>query len=167
MILALVIGSIVLVGIVAPVFTVFMGLEGASLTPLVGLVITVAVGMAFYFGGMLASYRAPSRRRLHGVLVAVISFALSFAVNFSAFAFFETENDPLANLRTGGQVLLTAVLVVVSIAAAYFGARRGEGVYVHNLNAARKMEARERAKAKRAAEQREAQEASERLDSER
>jgi len=166
MIVALVIGAIVLVGIVAPVFSVFMGLEGARMTPLVALVVAVAVGMAFYFGGMLASYRAPSRRRLHGVLVAVVSFAVSLAVNLSTFAFFETEDDPLSNLRTGGEVLLTAVLFTISVIAAYLGARRGEGVYAHNLEVARKREARERAKARRAAEAREAAEASEGPDAE-
>lgn len=154
MLLALVIGAIVLLGIVAPVFTVFMGMEGARMTPLIGLVVAVAVGMAFYFGGMLAGYRAPVRPRLHGTSVAVFSFGVSLVVNFGTFAFFETEEDPLANLRTGGELLLTAGLFAVSVAAAYLGARRGEGVYLHNLGLARKREARERAKAEREAAER-------------
>lgn len=148
MFLALVIGAIVLLGIVAPVFTVFRGLEGARMTPLIGLVVALAIAMAFYFGGMLASYRAPYRRRLHGVLVAVISFGVSLAVNLVTFAFFETEEDPLANLRTEGQLLLTVILFSVSVVAAYLGARRGEGVYLHNAEVARKREARERAKSR-------------------
>lgn len=151
MLLALVIGAIVLLGIVAPVFTVFMGMEGARMTPLIGLVVAVAVGMAFYFGGMLAGYRAPVWPRLHGTSVAVFSFGVSLAVNFGTFAFFETEEDPLANLRTGNELLLTAALFTVSVAAAYLGARRGEGVYLYNLGVARKREARERARAEREA----------------
>lgn len=161
MILALVIGCLVLVGIVAPVFTVFMGLEGAGMTPFVGLVIAVVVGIAFYFGGMLAGYRAPSRRRLHGILVAVIP--LSF--NSFTFAFFETADNPL-NLSTAGDIVLTAALFAVSVVAAYVGAGRGERVYAHNQDVARKMEARERAKARRAAEARESSELSERSDAE-
>lgn len=149
MVLALVIGGIVLLGIVAPVFTVFMGLEGAGMTPLIGLVIAVAVGMAFYFGGMLASYRAPFRRRLHGVAVPVASFGVSLAVNLFTLLFFETDQDPLANLRTGSEILLTATLFVVSVTAAYLGARRGEEVYAYNASVARKRENRERAKSKR------------------
>lgn len=151
MVLALVIGAIVLLGIVAPVFTVFMGLEGARMTPLIGLVVVAAVGMSFYFGGMLAGYRAPFRRRLHGVAVAVISFGVSLAVNLATLAFFETEQDPLANLRTGGELLFTVALFSVSVVAAYVGARRGEGVYAHNVRVARKREARERAKFEREA----------------
>lgn len=147
-----------MLGIVAPVFTVFMGLEGARMTPLIGLVVAVAVGMAFYFGGMIAAYRAPSRRRLHGVAVAAASFAVSLAVNLATLQFFETEQDPLANLRTGSEILLTAALFSVSVAAAYLGGRRGEGVYAHNLGVARKREARERAKAEREARQGEASE---------
>lgn len=162
MLLALVIGVIVLLGMVAPLFSAFMGLEGARMTPLVGLVVAVAVGMAFYFGGMLAGYRAPSRRRLHGISVAVVSFAVSLTINLSTLNFSETSQDPIANLRSGWGVLLTTALFLVSVAAAYLGARRGEGVYAHNLEVHRKREARERAKAARAAER----DASERADSE-
>ncbi|CAN5819924.1 hypothetical protein BH20ACT11_BH20ACT11_01850 [soil metagenome] len=158
MLLALVIGVIVLLGIVAPLFSAFMGLEGARMTPLVGLVVAVAVGMAFYFGGMIAGYRAPSRSRLHGVAVPVTSFAVSLAVNLSTLNFFETEQDPIANLRSGWGILLTIALFLVSVAAAYLGARRGEGVYAHNLEVSRKREARERAKAARAAAERDASE---------
>lgn len=158
MLLALVIGVIVLLGIVAPLFSAFMGLEGARMTPLVGLVVAVAVGMAFYFGGMLAGYRAPSRRRLHGVSVAVVSFTVSLAINLSTLSFFETDQDPIANLRSGWGILLTVALFLVSVAAAYLGARRGEGVYAHNLEVYRKREARERAKAARAAAERDASE---------
>lgn len=161
LLVALVIGALVLVGIVAPVFTVFMGMEGAEMTPFTGAVVAVAVGMAFYFGGMLASYRAPGKRRLHGVLVAVISFGVSLAVNLSASAFFETEQDPLANVRPDSGLGTTAALFAVSVVAAYLGARRGEGVYAHNLEVSRKREAREKAKARRAAENTEASEGTE------
>jgi multisubunit Na+/H+ antiporter MnhG subunit len=143
---------------VAPVFTVFMGIEGARMTPFIGLVVAVVVGMAFYFGGMLASYRAPFWRRLHGVAVAVTSFAVSLAVNLGTLLFFETDQDPLANLRTGGEILFTAALFAVSVAAAYLGARRGEEVYTHNLVVARKRERREQAKSRREAARQEASE---------
>lgn len=162
MFLALVIGAIVLLGILAPVFTVFMGMEGAGMSPITALTIAVAVGMAFYFGGMLASYRAPKLRKLHGVLVAVVSFAVSVLVNLASSAFLQTQQDPLANMKPGSGLLLTAALFAVSVAAAYVGARRGEGLYAYNLSVSRRMAAREKAKQRRAEQSR----ASEGADSE-
>lgn len=162
MILALVVGAIVLLGILAPVFTVFMGMEGAQMTPVTALTITVAVGMAFYFGGMMASYRAPRLRKLHGVLVAVVSFGVSVLVNLMTSAFLQTEQDPLANIKPGSGLLLTAALFAVSVAAAYVGARRGEGLYAYNLSVSRRVAAREKVKQRRAEQSR----ASEGADSE-
>ncbi|MDN5697987.1 MAG: hypothetical protein L0G70_08455 [Rubrobacter sp.] len=158
MLLALVIGAIVLLGILAPVFTVFMGMEGARMTPVIAVTVAVAVGMSFYFGGMLASYRAPRLRQLHGVLVAVVSFGLSLLVNLLFSVSFETNQDPLANVRFGSGLLLTVALFVVSVAAAYIGSRRGEGLYAYNLSVSRRMAAREKAKARRAAQQSQASE---------
>lgn len=162
MFLALVIGAIVLLGILAPVFTVFMGMEGAQMSPVTALTVAVAVGMAFYFGGMMASYRAPRLRKLHGVLVSVVSFAVSALVNLVSSAFLQTQQDPLANFRSGPELLLTAALFAVSLAAAYVGARRGEGLYAYNLSVSRRIAAREKAKQRRAEQSR----ASEGADSE-
>lgn len=132
------------------------------MTPVTALTITVAVGMAFYFGGMMASYRAPRLRKLHGVLVAVVSFGVSVLVNLMSSAFLQTEQDPLANIKPGSGLLLTAALFAVSVAAAYVGARRGEGLYAYNLSVSRRVAAREKVKQRRAEQSR----ASEGADSE-
>lgn len=126
MLIALTVGLLVVFGILAPVFTRFFGLEvvGSSAVPIVLMVFADA--FSFYFGGMAASYRAPARRRLHGTLVAPVAFAISPAVNLAS------GESMFPALDTGGAVLLAAVFLVVSFAAAYVGARRGEALYVYN-----------------------------------
>src|ERR687885_855013 len=109
--LALGIGALVIFGIAAPVFTRFFGPELAS-TSLPTVIMVFAAAFAFYFGGMVASYKAPSRRRLHGVMVGVASFAISPLVNLGASAIAGGGNDPFANLRTPGALLFTAILFV-------------------------------------------------------
>ena len=91
-----------------------------------------ATAFSFYFGGMAASYRAPARRRLHGTLVAPVAFAISPAINLS------TGEGLFPGLDTGATVLLAAVFLVVSCAAAYVGARRGEALYAYNQKFARR-----------------------------
>ena len=81
--LALGVGALVIFGIAAPFFTRFFGPELAS-TTLPAVILVFAAAFAFYFGGMLASYKAPSRRRLHGVTVGVLSFAISPLVKLAA-----------------------------------------------------------------------------------
>lgn len=140
--LALGIGALVIFGIAAPVFTRFFGSQLAT-TALPAVIVLFAAAFAFYFGGMVASYKAPSHRRLHGVMVGVASFAISPAVNLAAAAVGVRGSDPFANLRTPGALLFTGVLFVVVLAATYVGARRGETLYIHNQ---RFIRARERRK---------------------
>ena len=139
--LALGIGALEIFGIVAPIFTRFFGLELAS-TALPVVIVVFAAAFAFYFGGMLASYKAPSHRQLHGVMVGVVSFAISPLVNLGASAVTAKANDPFANLHTPGALLLTGVLFVVVILASYVGARRGEALYAHNQKFIRRQRRR-------------------------
>ena len=129
--LALGIGALLIFGIIAPTLTTFLGSEPVSTTlPTVAMV--GAAAFAFYFGGMLASYKAPNRRRLHGVTVGVASFAVSPLVNLGASALSMGSNDPFANLRTPVALLFTGVLFFTILLASYVGARRGEALYAHN-----------------------------------
>ncbi|QIN79129.1 DUF3792 family protein [Rubrobacter marinus] len=138
--LALGIGVLVMLGIVAPVFTRFFGQSLAS-TALPTVVLIFVAAFSFYFGGMFASYRAPSRRKLHGTLVGLISFAVSPLVNALTSAF-GGGSDPFANLRTSTGVLLSVVLFATVLGASYVGARRGEVVYAHNAQVLRQREIR-------------------------
>ena len=128
-------------GIVWPVFEAFFGRELASTALPVGIVV-FAAAFAFYYGGMIAAYKAPYRRRLHGVIVGVTSFAVSPLLNLSASALATNTNDPFANLRTPGAMLITGVLFVVVLAASYVGARRGESLHAHNEKVIRDLERR-------------------------
>src|ERR687894_2357930 len=78
---ALAIGLLVTFGIFAPVFTRFFGMEIATSTAVPTAMLVFAAAFSFFFGGMAASYRAPSRRRLHGVLVAPAAFLISPGIN--------------------------------------------------------------------------------------
>ena len=128
-------------GIVWPVFEAFFGRELASTALPVGLVV-FAAAFAFYYGGMIAAYKAPYRRRLHGVIVGVTSFAVSPLLNLGASALATNTNDPFVNLRTPGAMLITGVLFVVVLAASYVGARRGESLHAHNEKVIRDLERR-------------------------
>ncbi len=141
--LALGVGALVIFGIAAPFFTRFFGPELAS-TALPAVIVVFAAAFAFYFGGMVASYKAPSRRRLHGVLVGVASFAISPLVKLAASSAVTVADGPFANLRTPGALLITGVLFVVVLAASYVGARRGEALYAHNQRYIRARERRNR-----------------------
>ena len=140
--LALGIGVMVILGILAPVFTRFFG-QALAATALPIILMTFAAAFSFYFGGMFASYRAPSRRKLHGTLVGLVSFAVTPLVNLST-SVLGANNDPFANLRTPTGILLSAALFVVVVAASYVGARRGETIYAHNAEVIRKREIRRR-----------------------
>ena len=139
--LALGIGVLVVFGIVWPVFEAFFGRELASTALPVGIVV-FAAAFAFYYGGMIAAYKAPYRRRIHGVIVGVTSFAVSPLLNLSASALATNTNNPFANLRTPGAMLITGVLFVVVLAASYVGARRGESLHAHNEKVTRDLERR-------------------------
>ena len=131
-IIALAIGLLVVFGILAPVFTTFFGLELAGSTALPLTLMLFADAFSFYFGGMAASYRAPSWRRLHGVLVAPVAFVLSPAINLV------TGNVPFPGLQGTLAYLLVGVFLAVSVVASYVGARRGESLYAYNRKLARR-----------------------------
>ena len=124
--LALAVGILVVQGILAPVFTRFFGLErtGPAALPLVLLVFAAA--FSFYFGGMAASYKAPFRHRLHGILVVPAAVVLSLALNLLLGRGFLPGVDGL------GSIFLVAVFTIVSAATSYVGARRGAQLYAHN-----------------------------------
>ena len=146
--LSLGIGVLLMLGILAPVFTRFFGQALASTAVPTVLLVFVAA-FSFYFGGMIASYRAPSRRRLHGTLVGLISFVVSPIVNLFT-SIFGGGNDPFANLRTPTGILLSVVLFAAVLGASYLGSRRGETVYAHNAEILRQREARRRREQARA-----------------
>ena len=134
--IALTIGLLVVFGILAPVFTTFFGLELVGSTALPIILLVFADAFSFYFGGMAASYRAPARRRLHGVLVAPVAFVLSPAVNLA------TGKGLFPGLDTAWTAVLVAVFLAVSVAASYVGARRGESLYAYNQKLARRYRQR-------------------------
>jgi len=128
-------------GIAAPFFTRFFSPELAS-TALPAVFVLFAAAFAFYFGGMVASYKAPSRRRLHGILVGVTAFAISPLVSLVAPDPTVRGGDPFANLRTPEAFLFTTVLLVVVLAASYVGALRGETLFAHNQAVIRRQRTR-------------------------
>src|SRR5215207_9642124 len=123
LLLALVLGLLVVQGIFAPVLTRFFGLERAG-----------PAAFSFYFGGMAASYKAPSRHRLHGVMVVPVAFVLSLVLNLVLGKGF------LPGVDGSWAVGLVAIFLVVSCAASYVGALRGEALYVHNQKVARRRQ---------------------------
>jgi hypothetical protein len=132
LLLALALGLLVVQGIFAPVLTRIYGLErqGPATLPLVLLVFAAA--FSFYFGGMAASYKAPSLHRLHGILVVPAAFILSLALNLAL------GNGFLPGVEGGWAAGLVVLFLVVSTAASYVGAHRGETIYNHNQKVARR-----------------------------
>jgi hypothetical protein len=124
--LALAIGLLVVQGILAPVFTRFFGLERTGPAALPIILLVFAAAFSFYFGGMAASYKAPSRHRLHGILVVPSAFVLSLVLNLVLGKGF------LPGVEGPGTLLLVVVFIVVSVAASYVGAQRGAQLYAHN-----------------------------------
>lgn len=129
--LALVLGLLMVQGIFAPVFTRFFGLEQTGPATLPVILLVFAAAFAFYFGGMAASYKAPSRHRLHGVLVVPAAFILSSGLNLLMGKGFLPGVD-------GARALgLAVVFLAVSAAASFVGGHRGEALYAHNQKVAR------------------------------
>jgi hypothetical protein len=126
MLLALAIGLLVVQGILAPVFTTFFGLErsGPATLPLVLLVFASA--FSFYFGGMAASYKAPSNHLLHGVMVVPAAFVLASALNLAL------GRGLFPGVEGTSTLLLVLVFLLASLAASYVGSRRGAQIYAHN-----------------------------------
>jgi O-antigen/teichoic acid export membrane protein len=132
LLLALVLGLLVVQGIFAPVLTRLFGLERAGPATLPLVLLVFAAAFSFYFGGMAASYKAPSRHRLHGVLVVPVAFVLSLAINLVLGKGF------LPGVDGAWAVGLVAIFLIVSCAASYVGAIRGEALYAHNQTFARR-----------------------------
>jgi hypothetical protein len=98
----------------------------AASTAIPTTMLVFAAAFSFYFGGMAASYTAPVRRRLHGVLVVPVAFVISPIINLATGqAMFPGVDDPVT-------VLLAALFLCVSLAAAYIGARRGDALFTYN-----------------------------------
>src|SRR5215213_6374451 len=131
LLLALVLGLLVVQGIFAPVLTRLFGLERAGPATL-PLVLLLFAAFSFYFGGMAASYKAPSRHRLHGFVVVPVAFVLSLVLNLVL------GKGLLPGVNGAWAVGLVAIFLVVSCAASYVGAVRGEALYVHNQKLARR-----------------------------
>ena len=129
--LALVLGLLVVQGIFAPIFTRFFGLERSGPAALPVVLLVFAAAFSFYFGGMAASYKAPSMHRLHGVLVVPAAFVLSTGLNLL------TGKGFLPGVDGAGAVGLAVVFLAVSAAASYVGGHRGEALYAHNQKVAR------------------------------
>lgn len=130
--LALAVGLLVVFGILAPTFTRFFGVEFARMSILTGGLLFFSVAFAFYWGGMISSYRAPGRRRTHGTLVAPAAFAISPIVNLA------TGEGMFPNVDTPRTVIFLLSFLIVSVAAAYVGALRGEALYAYNRRFARR-----------------------------
>jgi len=133
LLLAIMLGLIVVLGILAPILTTFAGWtrSGPDALPLV--LLAFAAAFSFYFGGMAASYKAPSRHRLHGVLVAPTAFVLSSALNLVL------GKGLLPGVEGAPAVGLVIVFLLVSTAASYVGALRGESLYAHNQKVAKRL----------------------------
>jgi hypothetical protein len=140
--LALGVALLLVFGILAPLFTAFMGggrfgleMAGPTVFPMALLVFSAA--FSFYWGGMISSYRAPKRRRLHGTLVAPAAFAVSPVINVLS------GNGIFPGLETAGQALFMVGVLLVAAAGAYVGARRGEVIHAHNQEPIRRRRLRE------------------------
>lgn len=124
--LALGVGLLTIFGIIWPLFMTFFDTGFVWSRVLAGVVLVFAVAFSFYWGGMIASYKAPSRRWLHGTLVAPVAFVISPVLNFSTGqGLFPGLNSP----ETVGGVI---GMLAISTAAAHVGARRGESLHAHN-----------------------------------
>lgn len=125
-VLALLIGLLLVFGIFAPILTAFFGLERTGSSALPAVLLLFANGFAFYFGGMASGYTAPSRRRLHGVLVPILAFTISPVVNFLG------GNGLFPEVSSLGLVILVLVFLIVAVGTAYVGSARGAVLYAHN-----------------------------------
>jgi hypothetical protein len=124
--LALAIGLLVVQGILAPLFTRFLGLERTGPEALPLILLLFASAFSFYFGGMAASYKAPSRHILHGVLVVPAAFLLATALNLAL------GKGILPGIQGTATLLLATAFLLVSTAASYVGGKRGAEIYAHN-----------------------------------
>ena len=134
MLLALLLALLVVGGILAPVLSAVFGLEvdRSRAIPVILPLLLFVAAFSFYFGGMIAAYRAPSRRRLHGVLVVPAAFVLSTCLNLA------TGEGLFPGFDGARGVVLAGVFLLVSVAASYVGGYRGEGLYAQTQRVARR-----------------------------
>jgi len=133
LLLAIMLGLIVVLGILAPLLTTFVGWTRSGPEALPLILLAFAAAFSFYFGGMAASYKAPFRHRLHGVLVVPTAFVLSSALNLAL------GKGLLPGVEGAPAVGLMIVFLLVSTAASYVGAKRGEAIYAHNQKVGRRL----------------------------
>ena len=137
MVLAFVFVLLIVFGVLAPVLSELFQVQPStsSLGAFAPLLLLVCA-FAFYFGGMAAAYKAPTRRRLHGVLVAPAAFLVSTVVNVL------TGRGPFPGYDTAWTVVVAVLFLAVAVAGSYVGARRGETLHAHNQRLARRDAAR-------------------------
>lgn len=124
--LALGIAVLVVFGIFWPLAMRFLDPALARETFLPSLFLVLAAGFSFYWGGMISSYRAPGRRKLHGTLVAPATFAISPSVNLLS------GKGMFPGIDSSQATLFMLAILLVAVGGAYVGARRGEALYTHN-----------------------------------
>ncbi len=126
--LSLLLALLVVGGILAPVLSAVFGLEAerSLAIPIILPLLLFVAAFSFYFGGMIAAYKAPGRHRLHGILVVPAAFGLSAILNLI------TGKGLLPGLDGGSSFLLAGFFLLVTVAASYVGGRRGESLYAHN-----------------------------------
>lgn len=134
--LSLGVGLLTIFGIIWPLFMTFFDANTAWGTALGYVLMVFAAAFAFYWGGMIAGYKSPSRHRLHGTIVAPAAFVISPITNFLA------GNGLFPGLESIGAVGILLGVLVLSSAAAYIGSRKGETIYEHNRDYLRKRELR-------------------------
>lgn len=131
----LVVETLIVGGILGPLFQALLPLNTVNSPVLTVLILVVPVVFAFYFGGMAAGYRATSRHELHGLIVVLTLVVVSPALNLLAL---NSQNDQLPQIRAAQTIL---ILVVATISA-FVGARRGKGFYAYNQAHIRRQRAR-------------------------
>ena len=143
--LSLLVGLLLVFGILWPIFEAFFSPKMIREAGWPVVIFAFACGVAFYFGGMISSYHAPSRRQLHGALVAPVTFLISPAVNLA------TGKGPFpdAGAIPGASFLIVLFLVVAAVAA-FVGARRGEALHNHHQKYLRHRQAVEKNRKARA-----------------
>ena len=125
MLLALLLALLVVGGILAPTLSAVFGLEvdRSRAVPVILPLLLFVAAFSFYFGGMISAYKAPARRRLHGVLVVPAAFVLSALLNLV------TGEGLLPGLDGVRGGVLACFFLLVSVAASYVGSLRGETLY--------------------------------------
>jgi hypothetical protein len=134
MLLALLLALLVVGGILAPVLSAVFGLEvdRSRAIPVVLPLLLFVAAFSFYFGGMISAYKAPGRRRLHGVLVVPAAFILSAGLNLA------TGEGLFPGLDGARGVLLAAAFLLASAVASYVGGCRREVLYAKTRAAIRR-----------------------------